>query len=134
MLASMCEEPDTLPETVRLLYSTRLAEGEDLSQILFLPRLRRLFAQLSKGPGERLMDLYLTETKAKVGAELGAGARLVHRRFQQHDLVDALGPVERRAGTVAYVCGPARMTDEVAAKLQDAEGMAADRVLYEKWW
>ncbi|KAK4694762.1 hypothetical protein P7C71_g2871, partial [Lecanoromycetidae sp. Uapishka_2] len=56
------------------------------------------------------------------------------RRFKERDLELALGPVDERKGTVAYVCGPPAMTDWAVGVLRGAEGMAEKRVLCEKWW
>lgn len=39
-----------------------------------------------------------------------------------------------RDSVVAYVCGPAGMTDEVVDVLSKAEGMEQGRVLCERWW
>ena len=39
-----------------------------------------------------------------------------------------------REGTVCYVCGPQKMTDEVVEFLGRQVGMAPGRVLCEKWW
>jgi len=60
--------------------------------------------------------------------------RIWFRRFSEEDLLNAIGPVEKRGGTVAYICGPPTMTDWAVAKLKGAEGMLEQRVLCEKWW
>ena len=56
------------------------------------------------------------------------------RRFEEQDLIDAIGPVEDRGSVVAYVCGPPPMTDWAVSVLKGAEGMRNERVLCEKWW
>lgn len=56
------------------------------------------------------------------------------RRFTTEEIVESLGPEAERDGTVAYVCGPPSMTDDVVEALRKAEGMADERVLCEKWW
>lgn len=64
------------------------------------------------------------------------------RRFHDNDLVHALdgyktnlfGPEHDRKNTVAYVCGPPKMTDDVVAMLRKQPGMSDDRVVCEKWW
>lgn len=48
--------------------------------------------------------------------------------------MEALGEPGERTGVVAYVCGPAGMTDEVVGALRRADGMEEKRVLCEKWW
>ena len=69
------------------------------------------------------------------GEASGAEAVSIHdRRITHEDLITALGPVEERSGVVAYVCGPARMTDEFVDVLQRADGVSVERVLCEKWW
>lgn len=60
--------------------------------------------------------------------------RIWFRRFAEEDLLNAVGPVEQRAGTVAYICGPPAMTDWAVTRLKGAEGMLEQRVLCEKWW
>ena len=81
------------------------------------------------------MDLYLTDTNQEVWEEWKEeGVGIHHRRFGREDLMSALGPVEDRKNAVAYVCGPAAMTDGVVKVLEEAEGMEKERVLCEKWW
>lgn len=60
--------------------------------------------------------------------------RIYRQRLSHEDLIAALGDVKQRKGVVAYVCGPAGMTDEVFGLLRSAEGMEERRVLCEKWW
>ena len=60
--------------------------------------------------------------------------KLWGRRFTKQDLLNAVGPVETRSRTVAYVCGPPVMTDWAVAKLGEFEGMDRTRVFCEKWW
>ena len=108
--------------------------GQKPEEVLFWPRLVRCF------PGDGLsterMELFVTGEGA---AWLRPGARsrdlgVRCRRMEREDLMDALGPVESRHGAVAYVCGPAGMTDEIVGVLKEAEGMSGYRVLCEKWW
>ena len=87
----------------------------------------------------RTLELYLTgpSQAAQVGESLGGPSKeasVRNRRITHDDLISALGPVKERKGVVAYVCGPASMTDEFVAVLQSAEGITEDRVLCEKWW
>ncbi|CAK1354245.1 unnamed protein product [Cercospora beticola] len=69
--------------------------------------------------------------------------RTFGRRFKEEDLVRAVdgyrqesvfGLQHERSGTVCYVCGPPKMTDEVVDFLKGLEGMDERRVLCEKWW
>ena len=108
--------------------------GGKLSEVLFLRRLSRLFAEGSSG--ERMLDLYLTGSGPELEDEgTGWGAMRIHRqRINREDLMASLGPVDGRRNTVAYVCGPAAMTDEVVGVLEGAEGMEKGRVFCEKWW
>lgn len=63
-------------------------------------------------------------------------------RMREGDLVGALDGWKKtgggvgggREGTVCYVCGPRKMTDEVVEFLGRQEGMEEGRVLCEKWW
>ncbi len=50
------------------------------------------------------------------------------------DILDALGPVEARKGTVCYICGIPVMTDDFVEKAKKADGMEEANVLSEKWW
>ena len=59
---------------------------------------------------------------------------IYNRRMTHSDLLQALGPPSQRQGLVAYVCGPAAMTDELVGVLRRAEGMKGNRVLCENWW
>lgn len=54
--------------------------------------------------------------------------------MKHEDALHALGPVGQRDSTMAYVCGPRDMTDEVVDLLRGAEGMTEERVRCEKWW
>lgn len=138
-------EPGIPSRSIKVLYTTRPLT-EKLGDILFYDRIRRL---ISANPSaERSLDLYLTgfpsaEEREKGGVRKEAlgreksgseGVSIHHRRITHEDLISALGPVEERRGVVAYVCGPARMTDEFVDVLQGADGMIEERVLCEKWW
>ena len=147
-----------LPKVIRLLYSTRRPDPsstpstpedhhqEDLNNILFFPRLRRIFEhwnrsfmsrQAQEAREEKKFELFLTShlpsTPDKERASLDPGLELGRGRITKEDLRNALGPAEEREATVAYVCGPQVMTDELVAFLEEEEGMKG-RVLAEKWW
>ena len=126
-----------LPSSIRFLYTTRFPHSSDLSHVLFYDRICSMFqSQLSD---RRSLDLYLTNGSKIIHPEElkirgDSNSRIYYRRFSHEDLVEALGDMEERKGVVAYVCGPASMTDEVVKLLRGAEGMEEQRVLCEKWW
>ena len=145
ILSHLSNEPVIRPLSVRILYTTRPLTGR-LGDILFYTRIRGLLS--AKESVQWTLDLYLTgpppaserpeagesgdiKDEEKTGAE---GVSIHRRRITHEDLLAATGPVEGRKGVVAYVCGPARMTDEFVNVLQTAEGMSEERVLCEKWW
>ena len=77
----------------------------------------------------------MRERAADVDYLIGPHIKIIEfRRFEEQDLMNALGPVAQRRGVVAYVCGPRHMTDWAVQTLSSAEGMENRRVLCEKWW
>lgn len=89
------------------------------------------------------MRLFVTGTEESGPIEHGRlPNRTFTRRITKEDLLLALDgyPSEpskdenHRAGTVCYVCGPSKMTDDFVAFLSGQPGMAEARVLCEKWW
>ncbi|EKD12423.1 uncharacterized protein L3040_001034 [Drepanopeziza brunnea f. sp. 'multigermtubi'] len=126
---------------VRFLYSVRALQGAGgaSEEILFLDRLRRLLARLG---GEGELRLFVTgagageaAAAAAAAAEEAQGFTVEQRRIRKSDLEDALGSsASERAGTVCYVCGVPRMTDEFVHLATRVEGMDESRVLSEKWW
>lgn len=64
------------------------------------------------------------------------------RRMIETDFTRALdgyknsifGAAHDRAGTVAYVCGPPKMTDEIVEFLVKQPGISERQVRCEKWW
>ena len=136
IFAHIYNQPALQPEHIRVLYTSRGA-AQTVDEILFYPRVRKLMA--ARPSPHRTLELYLTGPgdASHVGETHGSLVEEVSvrsRRISHDDLVSALGPVEGRKGVVAYVCGPARMTDEFVGVLQGGDGMTADRVLCEKWW
>ena len=134
------------PKSIQFYYSCRLPLSENMDSILFLDRLKGILvagpskpATISKG-----LHLYLTgvapENQARIhdqamrGYTANDGLEVYERRFTHDEIIDSLGPEDTREGTVAYVCGPPVMTDEVVEALRNAKGMSVDRVLCEKWW
>lgn len=137
--------PSPFLPSVHLLYSCRVPSSGDQTSILFLPRLHSIFKS-SSAIGWRL-HLYLTTLNIPVASDTPAhvssserpeqqitNQEVHHRRMKHKDALNALGPVGDRGGTMAYVCGPRDMTDEMVELLRGAEGMTEDRVRCEKWW
>jgi len=132
---------------VVFLYSTKkLGRAKE---ILFLRRLKEEFSSLqfqenSQSQTEtrkRELDLRLFLPSARAGEgeedELlkeSKGFKVHRRRITEKDLLDALGKVGDRGGTVCYVCGVPEMTDSFVEVVSRAEGMERGRVLFEKWW
>ncbi len=130
---------------VRLLYGTRAREGE---AILFYDRIAGILNKYKTTPPdaplagcEYRMVMYLTGESSWSPNGVSGFETLdtdhikhEHRRISHTDLIEALGPVAGRKHTVAYICGPPKMTDEFVDILTTAEGMDSRRVLCEKWW
>ncbi|KAI9681321.1 MAG: hypothetical protein M1817_002604 [Caeruleum heppii] len=138
MLSHLAAE-DQLPKRVHFSYTMK-DPGRPLkaSSILFLERLQMI---ASRAKGTRIeLALYLTGQDQSMAVKMdgmeipGWPGSVRHGRITQADLVEALGPTGTRASTVAYVCGPAGMTDELVGILREAEGMTPERVVCEKWW
>ena len=130
------------------MYGTKTTESEiDPQTILFLPRLMDLVSAAAE-PLDVTLSLFLTgPTGYENGEKIEHGKlpnRTWARRIGEGDLVGALDgwkgsassstAGEGRKGTVCYVCGPQRMTDEVVEFLGRQQGMEGGRVLCEKWW
>lgn len=111
-----------------------------LDQILFLPRLRQII--LSQSLSRRLhisLDLFLTNSFSDLAVSAAPTDLKIHpRRISESDLNaavvggdDKFDPQE----TVAYICGPPQMTDEMVESLKGVLGEDGDkRVFFEKWW
>lgn len=145
ILSHIHTKPPPSLGSVQVLYSSRVPPSGDQASILFLPRLRSIFTS-STAAGWKL-QLFLTNLKNSFTPENTRHASspmhpeqqilnqiIHHRRMKHKDALDALGPVSERDGTMAYVCGPRDMTDEVVDLLRGAEGMTEERVRCEKWW
>jgi NAD(P)H-flavin reductase len=146
MIKSICDTgfPESMrPRSIRILYTTRNPLGTEppyeLKDVLFLRRLNEevLKSAQHKHIVDVELDLFLTGSPGNMGGEQDGSAglnRVSFERINNGDLEDALGPVEGREKTVAYVCGPPAMTDQFVKILANAKGMVEDRVLCEKWW
>lgn len=133
MLSYLNEDPPDPPICVQFLYTSKIPR-DGLDSILFLPRLKKIFA--SSASLDWSLSCYLTGL-SPLSNPLSAteGTQSIYpRRINHEDLSQALGPVSERNCVVAYVCGPAAMTDEFLQVLLIQEGMEAKRVLCEKWW
>ncbi|KAK4980931.1 hypothetical protein LTR28_011983 [Elasticomyces elasticus] len=137
ILAHLAQSPaERRPKRIHFLYSTRpppASSPDVVAAVLFLPRLVRLRELLEETGTRTELSLFLTgvEEPPTSGAGWPRGTRV--GRITRGDLLEAVGEVAGRAGTLAYVCGPPRMTDQVVEFLQGQEGMKG-RVLCEKWW
>ena len=129
------------PKEIHFIYGTKATPELDRHSILFLTRLMDLVG-IANDPNITL-SLYLTGTGDDGAIDHGNFPnRTFARRITELDLARALdgykeslyGAEHDRQGTVCYVCGPQKMTDEFVNFLSAQPGMARDRVLCEKWW
>lgn len=132
---------------MHFLYTSRLPQGHEtasldtvLDQILFLPRLRQIIR--SQSLSRRLhisLDLFLTNSFSDLAVSSSPTDLKVHsRRISESDLDAAVvggdGKLDPQE-TVAYICGPPQMTDEMVESLKRVLGENGDkRVFFEKWW
>ncbi|KAJ5729814.1 Riboflavin synthase-like beta-barrel [Penicillium malachiteum] len=147
ILSHLNQIQNAQPLNVHFLYSSRVPQNQDtkatdfiLDQILFLPRLRQIIR--SQGPSSRLhlsLSLFLTNaSKAGFSLESPADLTIYPRRIRDEDLRLAIegqrGELDPQE-TVAYVCGPPAMTDELVEQMQEILGEGgSQRVFFEKWW
>jgi len=129
------------PKEIHFLYSTKVGSEVDPNRILFLPRLMDLVSAAAD-PNVTL-SLFLTDVCDGGVSEFERyPSNTFFRRIDENDLMTAVdgyqksssGPNQNRKNAVCYVCGPAKMTDEIVRFLKDQEGISGDRVLCEKWW
>ena len=143
MLSHLMLSPSA-PRAIYFFYSVRRSPQSNTGAILFLDRLERLFALSHPAKDQvRELNIYVTGSKPidKTNAPIiqnkyvnDSTFRTYERRFEHRELVKSLGPEYMRGNTVAYVCGPPMMTDEVVDVLQKAKDMKEENVLCEKWW
>ena len=134
--------------SVHLLYSSKVPSSGDESSILFFSKLDTMF-DASRAAKWQLQFFLTGLQKSTTVPEVPHDAtwsperslrklakyqRVHYRRMRHTEALHALGPVEERDSTMAYVCGPRDMTDEVVDLLRGAEGMTEERVRCEKWW
>lgn len=126
-----------LPNRLRLLYSSkRLPTIDDKpEEVLFEERLKLLAQKLVSK--HREVDFVYTffETSA-IGdsKDTDSNMKVVQRRIEHKDLIEALGDEKMRQKTLVYVCGLPDMTDAFVDLLRNTPGLDEKRVLCEKWW
>ncbi|KAK7514771.1 hypothetical protein IWZ03DRAFT_395174 [Phyllosticta citriasiana] len=133
---------------VRFVYATKAPPA---GAVLFLDRLLRIAAHAPNSFELKLCVTGQAEHVERVAAQVqqaglsnvevlrrrvGSGDVLTFVGAQDETETDGVGAevLEERCGTVAYVCGPQRMTDEFVGLLGGVEGLGKERVLCEKWW
>lgn len=128
------ERRQELPKNIAFLYSTRLDKGEEgLEKVLFLDRLRQIFASLDR-TGQGRYDLACHITSGKFQSDETLGHDIRNGRITPGQIIEALGLTHARSHeAAAYICGPPEMTDEFVQILQSREGMQGN-VFCEKWW
>ena len=148
ILSHLRQNEGECPPCLEFLYSVRKDFSSKASSILFIDRLRSIFRP-DFGPNHGF-KLFVTQgaklpshdDKKRIAAinsiqedtEPINEGNTKFRRFGEKDLIDAIGPVDRRKSVVVYVCGPPPLTDWAVEVLRGAEGMEKERVLCEKWW
>ena len=144
MVAHLASNPSSNRPHIHFLYTARDSYPNSPERALFLHRLQYCLSLYKNST----LDLYLTPVPVPIPTLLSdnqtpptaaqqiepANPLLQKRRILHSDLLNALGPEHKRAGTVVYVCGPPKMTDEFVEVMRRAEGMSEERVLCEKWW
>ncbi|KAJ5190532.1 uncharacterized protein N7498_009517 [Penicillium cinerascens] len=147
ILTHLHQTQSSQPLGVHFLYTSRLPQGHEsasldtvLDQVLFLPRLRQIIR--SQALSRRLhisLDLFLTNSISDLSVSSSPTDLKIHsRRINENDLDAAVvrgdGKLDPQE-TVAYICGPPQMTDEIVESLKRVLGVNGDkRVFFEKWW
>lgn len=118
-----------MPEQVDFMYSTKAPELTlRYEQILFLSDLVRIVSRWM--PRVRL-HLFITGQLSEQRT-VGRFPAFTNGRLKKENLEAVLRDAPEV--TVAYVCGPPNMTDELVSFFQDDMGIPKERVLCEKWW
>jgi len=137
-MLSCISENESLGFEVEVLYSLRdPGATRTVEEMLFVERIVRILQKLNTGSRDReSLKLFLTKGTEKAGVvdRNEFEANFEGRRMSEQDLLSALGPVQERAGTIVYICGPPGMRDELVNAAKKAEGMDERHVLCEKWW
>lgn len=138
------QNPQEPERKISLVYGTRAPQSRDLSNVLFLDRLRDRTSM-----GHRtspFVKLYITQCSGEDMVNMRNNyARPMEevinihstfaRRIDREALHNAVNHAneEWRENAVVYICGPPRMTDEFERIYLDM-GLDKSRVLTEKWW
>ncbi|KAL8918303.1 MAG: hypothetical protein Q9172_005485 [Xanthocarpia lactea] len=130
--------------TISLIYGTRAPQSRNLSDILFLDRMRD--RTLMGNHISPFVKLYLTQCSEEEMVDMrNRYSRPIEevinihstfaRRIDRGALYSAVDSrdEEWRKQAVVYICGPPKMTDEFEKIYLDM-GMEKERVLTEKWW
>lgn len=131
-----------MPKKVTILYSSKktIDGAGQAEEVLFEHRLRAIAKKWVGKTKDADLQYRFFETGSKSNATSNQedtntdNCQYLRRRMTHQDLFDALGPEDKRANTLAYVCGLPDMTDGFVDVLKTAPGMDERRVLCEKWW
>jgi ferredoxin-NADP reductase len=121
---------------IRMLYASKREHAD--AKILFEDRLCDIARRWDgvDGVDFKLAFFETSPSEQQAGATQSVNPAVARKRgrIAHRDLLEALGPEDKRRNTVAYICGPPEMTDEFVDLLGKANGMDTKRVLCEKWW
>jgi hypothetical protein len=124
------DRTDALPPKATFFYTTKGGQFPlDMDRILFLPKLIDIEA---RSKGRMSLRLFVTDIVENEEIHEPSPPHYCARRLSIADLSGALA--KDRRGMICYVCGPPTMTDKVVDFFRAQEGMAAARVLCERWW
>lgn len=133
---------------INILYSVRLPKGSTantppetiLDQILFLPRIRQIMHAQSRSRRLRIsIELFITDLPESSPlmtvppSDITVHSKRIKRQDLQATVIGEDAEVNPK-GTVCYLCGPPKMTDEFVEILRGLLGGEKERVLFEKWW
>lgn len=125
-----------MPKRIRLLYSSKRGADQEgkPEEILFEERLQAVARKWKKKDDVDFGYTFFETSGSRAGGDRTAEFTTLERRISHDDLLEALGPEERRSRTLVYVCGLPAMTDGFVDVLKKTPGMDEKRVLCEKWW
>ena len=123
-------------------------QADNLRSILFFPRLSSICQHWTYQDSPLTFNLHMFHTSSSLQATTlrsPSSARIHHHngRLTTSAVLSALHntsssgprPATPVQDTLAYICGPPTMTDELVELLQSVPGMEEEgRVLCEKWW
>ena len=131
-----------MPPRLRVLYSSKRITGMgEVEEVLFEKRLQAIAKKWEKKTEVDLRyTLFETSQKTAPASQPGSNSHLPSNvqlrggRIRKEDLLEAVGPEDKRQHTLVYVCGLPDMTDEYVEFLRRTPGLDEKRVLCEKWW